>query len=71
MMLVSFYVLQVKKVLVDNKMVPCINAKPYIYSDLLMTLPDLVKHFFPNTPVGGVQKILQEVLLVNLYKGNR
>ncbi|EEB16002.1 conserved hypothetical protein [Pediculus humanus corporis] len=62
---------QVKKVLVDNKMVPCINAKPYIYSDLLMTLPDLVKHFFPNTPVGGVQKILQEVLLVNLYKGNR
>ncbi|KAK6643979.1 hypothetical protein RUM43_000244 [Polyplax serrata] len=62
---------QVKKVLVDNKMVPCINAKPYIYSELLMTLPDLVKHFFPNTPVVGVQKILQDVLNVNLYRGNR
>nr|CAD7567988.1 unnamed protein product [Timema californicum] len=34
---------QVQKALVDNKMVPCINSKPFIYSELLMTLPDLVK----------------------------
>jgi hypothetical protein len=56
---------------VDGKMVPCINTKPYVYSELLMTLNDLIIHFFPNKPVMVVQKVLQEVLNVNLYKGNR
>lgn len=66
-----FFCFQVQKVLVESRMVPCINAKPYVYSELLMTLHDLVQHFFPNSPVVAVQKILQEVLNVNLYRGNR
>ncbi|KAL0270651.1 UNVERIFIED_CONTAM: hypothetical protein PYX00_007993 [Menopon gallinae] len=62
---------QVQRALVDNRMIPCINARPHISTELLMTLPDLVMSFFPNTPVIAVQKILQDVLNVNLYQGNR
>lgn len=66
-----FFKIQIQRALVDNRMIPCINARPYVSTELLMTLPDLVMSFFPNTPVIAVQKILQDVLNVNLYQGNR
>jgi hypothetical protein len=52
-------------------MVPCINSKPFIYSELLMTLPDLVTHFFPSVPLSSCRQVLQDVLGLDLYRGNR
>lgn len=60
----------IQKALVNEKMVPCINAKPYTNTELLMTLPDLVSHFFPSINEDKCRQVLQEVLKVNLYKGN-
>ncbi|KAK7790207.1 hypothetical protein R5R35_013172 [Gryllus longicercus] len=62
---------QVQKALVEGKMVPCINSKPFIYSELLMTLPDLVSHFFPSVPLNSCRQVLQDVLQIDLYRGNR
>lgn len=61
---------KIQKAFVNEKMVPCINAKPFIYSELLMTIPDLVSHFFPSVDMDKCRQVLQEVLKVNLYKGN-
>ncbi|XP_075226790.1 uncharacterized protein LOC142327528 isoform X2 [Lycorma delicatula] len=61
---------KIQKALVNEKMVPCINAKPFIYSELLMTIPDLVSHFFPSVDMDKCRQVLQEVLKVNLYRGN-
>ena len=62
---------QVQKALVEDKFVPCINFKPYVYSDILMTLPDFVAHYFPACDVESCRKVLTEVLMVELYQGNR
>ncbi|PNF34901.1 hypothetical protein B7P43_G01413 [Cryptotermes secundus] len=62
---------QVQKALVEGKMVPCINSKPFIYSELLITLPDLVTHFFPSVPLSSCRQVLQDVLGLDLYRGNR
>ena len=35
-----------------------------------MTLPDFVKHFFPDLPLEKSREMLQEILKVVLYKGN-
>lgn len=59
-----------QKAFLSEKMVPCINAKPFIYSELLMTIPDMVNYFFPTVPLNECRKVLQEVLQINLYKGN-
>ncbi|XP_011314365.1 uncharacterized protein [Fopius arisanus] len=61
----------IQKALVDEKLVPCINFKPYIYSELLMTLPDFVFQFFPNADMNNCREILSDVLGVDLYQGNR
>jgi len=37
---------KLQKALIDNKIVPCINVRPFVFHDLMMTLPDFVKHFF-------------------------
>lgn len=59
-----------QKAFLSEKMVPCINAKPFIYSELLMTIPDMVNYFFPTVSLNECRKVLQEVLQINLYKGN-
>lgn len=59
-----------QKALVQGKMVPCINAKPYMYSELLMTVSDLMEHFFPQVSIAKCNEVLQNVLQVNLYSGN-
>ncbi|XP_022201118.2 uncharacterized protein LOC111057943 isoform X2 [Nilaparvata lugens] len=61
---------KIQKALVNEKMVPCINAKPYTNTELLMTLPDLVTNFFPSINHDKCRQVLQEVLKVTLYKGN-
>ncbi|XP_076242935.1 uncharacterized protein LOC143184522 isoform X3 [Calliopsis andreniformis] len=62
---------QIQKALVEDKMVPCINFKPYIYSELLMTLPDFVAQYFPACDINSCRQVLTEVLHIDLYQGNR
>ncbi|XP_017765555.1 PREDICTED: uncharacterized protein LOC108554703 isoform X3 [Eufriesea mexicana] len=62
---------QIQKALVGDKMVPCINFKPYIYSELLMTLPDFVAQYFPACDINCCRQVLTDVLHVDLYQGNR
>lgn len=62
---------QVQKALVEEKLVPCINFKPYIYTELLMTLPDFVAQYFPTCDIDDCRNILTNVLAVDLYQGNR
>ncbi|XP_013183800.1 uncharacterized protein LOC106129698 [Amyelois transitella] len=60
---------KVQKALVENTMVPCINAKPYQYTELLMTLPDLASHFFPRVSLSTCRAML-DALGLTLYKPN-
>ncbi|XP_014610742.1 PREDICTED: uncharacterized protein LOC106790403 isoform X1 [Polistes canadensis] len=62
---------QVQKALIEDKMVPCINFKPYIYSELLMTLPDFVSNYFPACDINSCRQVLTDVLNIDLYQGNR
>ncbi|XP_043263558.1 uncharacterized protein LOC122403855 isoform X2 [Colletes gigas] len=62
---------QIQKALVEDKMVPCINFKPYIYSELLMTLPDFVAQYFPAYDINSCRQVLTDVLHIDLYQGNR
>lgn len=60
---------KIQKVLVEGKMVPCINMKPNAWTDMLVTLPYLVTHFFNNVPVQSCQQVMQ-VLGIEIYKAN-
>ncbi|XP_053993943.1 uncharacterized protein LOC128884534 isoform X6 [Hylaeus volcanicus] len=62
---------QIQKALVEDKMVPCINFKPYIYSELLMTLSDFVAQYFPACDINGCRQVITDVLHIDLYQGNR
>ncbi|XP_076277213.1 uncharacterized protein LOC143207520 isoform X4 [Lasioglossum baleicum] len=62
---------KIQKALVEDKMVPCINFKPYINSELLMTLPDFVAHYFPGCDIDICRQVLTDVLHIDLYQGNR
>ena len=61
---------KLQKALIDQKIVPCINVRPYVFHDLMMSLPDFVKHFFLDLPLEKSREMLQEILKVVLYKGN-
>ncbi|CAH2982288.1 unnamed protein product [Chilo suppressalis] len=60
---------KVHKALVENTLVPCINAKPYQYSELLMTLPDLASHFSPRVALATCRAML-DALGLTLYRPN-
>lgn len=60
---------QMQKAVIENKVLPCINMKPFIFTDLLVTLPDLCSNFFNNVPVQSCQQVLQ-ILDVDLFKPN-
>uniref|UniRef100_A0A6P7GL19 Uncharacterized protein LOC114339461 isoform X2 n=1 Tax=Diabrotica virgifera virgifera TaxID=50390 RepID=A0A6P7GL19_DIAVI len=60
---------KVQKALVEGKMIPCINMKPNIWTDMLVSLPDLITNFFNNVPVQSCQQVLQ-VLGIDVYKAN-
>jgi len=61
---------KLQKALIDQKIVPCINVRPYVFHDLMMTLPDFVKHFYPDLTIEKARQMLQDILKVVLYKGN-
>ncbi|XP_018329512.1 uncharacterized protein LOC108739906 isoform X2 [Agrilus planipennis] len=60
---------KLQKALIENRMVPCFNMKPYSYSDLLVTIPDLIEQLFNSVPVQSCQQVMQ-VLGIEVYKGN-
>ncbi|XP_056645394.1 uncharacterized protein LOC130450790 isoform X1 [Diorhabda sublineata] len=60
---------KMQKALVEGKMIPCINMKPNVWKDMLVTLPDLVTNFFNNVPVHSCQQVMQ-VLGIEVYKAN-
>lgn len=60
---------KLQKTLVENKMIACINMKPFVYTDLLITLSDLVAVFFNNVSVQLCHHVMQ-VLGIELFKGN-
>lgn len=47
-----------------------VNAKPYVYSDLMLTIEDLVQTLFPTCTVGRCVDILQKSLKTTLFSGN-
>ena len=61
---------RLQKVLIDEKVVPCINVRPNAQNDFMMSLPDFVQNFFPDLPLEKSREMLQEILKVVLYKGN-
>jgi len=61
---------KLQKALIDQKIVPCINVRPYVFHDLMMTLPDFVRHFYPELSIEKARHMLQDILKVVLYKGN-
>ncbi|KAG5893073.1 hypothetical protein JTB14_021574 [Gonioctena quinquepunctata] len=60
---------KIQKALVEGVMIPCINMKPNVSTDMLVTLPDLVKHFFNEVPVQSCQQVMQ-VLGIEVFKAN-
>ena len=62
---------KLQKALIDQKIVPCINVRPYVFHDLMMTLPDFVRHFCPDHDLERARRMLQDILKVVLYKGNK
>ena len=62
---------KLQKALIDQKIVPCINVRPYVFHDLMMTLPDFVKHFYPDLTIEKARQMFQDILKVVLYRGNR
>merc|ERR1719385_500037 len=61
---------KLQKALIDQKIVPCINVRPFVFRDLMMTLPDFVTHFYPELSIEKARNMLQDILKVVLYKGN-
>lgn len=61
---------KMQKVLVEGKMIPCINLKPFVMTELLVTLPDIIQHFFNPVPLGNCRRVM-DVLGIELYRGNR
>lgn len=60
---------KMQKALVEGKMIHCINMKPFVYTEMLVTLTDLTAIFFNNVPAASCQHVLN-VLGIELYKGN-
>ncbi|CAI6347618.1 unnamed protein product [Macrosiphum euphorbiae] len=61
---------KIQKATLQGRMIHCINAKPYIYSDLMVTLDDLVQMVLPSITVPRCAYILNKYLKTTLFSGN-
>lgn len=59
-----------QKATLQGKMIHCINAKPYRYSDLMVTLSDLVQVLLPSCSVPKCAHVLHKYLKTTLYCAN-
>lgn len=66
-MYVSIFFTQIQIRTVQGKMFNCINAKPFVYSDLMMTLNDLVHSMFPACTVSRCAYVLANHLNTDVY----
>ncbi|XP_022902096.1 uncharacterized protein [Onthophagus taurus] len=60
---------KMRKALLEEKMIQCINYEPYNFSDLLVTLNELAMNFFNNVPVQSLHQAMQ-ALGIKIFKGN-
>lgn len=58
-----------QKAPVQGKMLNLINMKGNVYTELLVTLQDLVANFFNGVAVQNCQQVMQ-VLGIEVYKAN-
>uniref|UniRef100_A0A1B6EDD5 Uncharacterized protein n=2 Tax=Clastoptera arizonana TaxID=38151 RepID=A0A1B6EDD5_9HEMI len=65
----SHHPFKIQKALVCEKMVPSINAKPFTYTEMLITLPDLHSYFFPEISLDNCKEAIT-ALKLNMYRGN-
>lgn len=61
---------QIQKATLQGKMIYCINAKAFMYSDLMVTLDDLVQALFPTSTMARCAEVLTKYLNTTLYRGN-
>lgn len=61
---------KIQRVMVENVMIPCLNKKPYEFSELLLSMLDLRDSFFPGISLDNCRRVL-EVLGIELYMGNK
>jgi len=62
---------KVHKALIEQKYVTCINVKPYVFHELMCTLPEFVRNFYPELSHDKAQHVLQDGLKFTLYEGNQ
>lgn len=55
---------------VKDKSIRAINFRPFSISELLVSVDDLMKVFFPKVAMPNLQEVLQVVLKINLYAAN-
>ena len=60
---------KIQKAMIAGKIVPCVNVRPFIFYDLMMSLPDLLKNYFPNISIERVKEVMDTLNIV-LYRGN-
>lgn len=60
---------KIQQALVEGIMIPCINMRPYVYTELLVTVNDFISYFFNTVPVQYCEQVMQ-VLGLDLYKPN-
>ncbi|XP_050526068.1 uncharacterized protein LOC126896918 isoform X2 [Daktulosphaira vitifoliae] len=61
---------KIQRATLQGKTIYCINAKPYMYSDLMVTIQDLVQALFPTCSVQRCSTLLYKFLKTALYSGN-
>ncbi|CAI6371712.1 unnamed protein product [Macrosiphum euphorbiae] len=61
---------KIQKVKFQGRVLHCINAKPYIYSDLMVILHDFVKTVLPMCSVKKCASVLNTYLKTELFYGN-
>ncbi|XP_060856646.1 uncharacterized protein LOC132934356 [Metopolophium dirhodum] len=61
---------KIQKTTLQGQTIHCINAKPYIYSDLMVTLEDLVQMMLPLCTIERCAHILKKYLKTTLFSGN-
>lgn len=61
---------KIQKANIQGKTIYCVNAKPYIYSELMVTIDELVKTMLPSCSIARCAHILNKYLKTTLYKGN-
>ncbi|KAE9525153.1 hypothetical protein AGLY_014567 [Aphis glycines] len=61
---------KIQKTTLHGRMIHCINSKPYIYSDLMVTLDDLIQTLLPSCTVSRCAHLLNKYLNITLFCGN-